>query len=361
MYLLHQKLKALNHQFFPGRVFHHPKWIVLGVNNLCNLHCKMCDVGIKATDTNFAANLTGTRPVNMPLDLLKRIIDQTARYYPKTKLGYAFTEPLIYPHLIESLGYANEQGLFTSITTNALNLKHKAEGLVQGGLNELYVSLDGPESIHNFIRGHESSFQRAIAGIEKITVMDPTLGVSVFCVLTEWNIGHLEEFIDQIKHLPLNQVGFMHTNFTTQSMADHHNNLLMGNYPATYSNTEEIDVSKMDLKVLQEEMIALRQKEYPFKITFSPEIDSAEGLNKFYHRPGELIGKRCDDVFENVMIKSDGSVIPAHGRCYNLTIGNLYNDNLKEIFNSKIISKFRKDLISHGGLFPACSRCCSAF
>ncbi len=321
----------------------------------------MCDVGIQSNDTNFAVNLTGTKPLNMPLELLKKVMDQTARYYPKTKLGYAFTEPLIYPHLIESLEYAQELDLFTSITTNALNLKQLADDLGRVGLNELYVSLDGPEAIHNYIRGHKSSFQRAVAGIERLCDHQNSPEVSIFCVLTEWNIGHLEEFIEQIKHLPLKQVGFMHTNFTTRSMADSHNALLMGNYPATYSNTEEIDVSKMDLGLLQKEMALLRTSSYPFKITFSPEIHSTEELNKFYHHPNELIGKRCDDVFENIMIKSDGSVIPAHGRCYNLTIGNLYNDNLKEVFNSKIISKFRKDLINHGGLFPACSRCCSAF
>lgn len=40
-----------------------------------------------------------THPINIPLDLIKKMIDQA-------KLGYVFTEPLIYPHLIESLKYA---------------------------------------------------------------------------------------------------------------------------------------------------------------------------------------------------------------------------------------------------------------
>jgi len=61
------------------------------------------------------------------------------------------------------------------------------------------------------------------------------------------------------------------------------------------------------------------------------------------------------------MIKSDGSVIPAHGRCYNLTIGNIYNDDLNKIWNGEIIKKFRLNLNKNGGLLPACSRCCSSF
>ena len=160
------KIEALNHRIYPQKLFHAPHWLVLGVNNICNLHCKMCDVGLKINDTNFAVNLTGTKPINMPLELIQKIMDQAAMYYPNVKLGYAFTEPLIYPHLIESLAYANERNLFTSITTNALNLKHKAAGLVDSGLDELYISLDGPEEIHNHIRGHKNSYGRAIEGIK---------------------------------------------------------------------------------------------------------------------------------------------------------------------------------------------------
>ena len=61
------------------------------------------------------------------------------------------------------------------------------------------------------------------------------------------------------------------------------------------------------------------------------------------------------------MIKSDGTAIPAHGRCYNLTVGNIYEENLTTIWNSPVLGAFRKDLMKAGGLLPACSRCCSAF
>ena len=35
----------------------------------------------------------------MSLQLINRIISQTKKYYPNSKIGYAFTEPLIYPTL----------------------------------------------------------------------------------------------------------------------------------------------------------------------------------------------------------------------------------------------------------------------
>ena len=99
----------------------------------------------------------------------------------------------------------------------------------------------------------------------------------------------------------------------------------------------------------------------PFHLSFSPEIATKEKLLEFYLQPKKLIGRTCHDIFSNLMIKSDGSVIPAHGRCYNLTVGNIYENSLKEIWTSSIYNRFRKDVVAAGGLLPACSRCCSAF
>lgn len=359
--MIKRKLKSINKRLYPQKLFYGPEWIVLGVNNVCNLHCKMCDVGIEYTASNFYQNLMGTYPLNMPIELIKILFDQTAKDFPKTKIGYAFTEPLIYPYLIESLRYAKEKNLYTSITTNALTLKQKAKEICEAELNDIFISLDGPEEIHNQIRGHKSSFAKAIDGIEELLKHSPRPNISIFCVITEWNIGHLKEFADYFKKFPIKQLGFMHTNFTPDFIVVNHNKIYGDKYPATISNTEQIEISKMNLNILLDEIREIKKTDYPFVLTFSPEIRSEIELDIFYNHPEKLIGKICNDVYRNIMVKSDGSVIPSHGRCYNLNIGNIYNNSLKEIWNSKVVSEFRKDLMNAGGLLPACSRCCSAF
>jgi radical SAM protein with 4Fe4S-binding SPASM domain len=359
--MINEMLKYSNKKFFPENYLFHPEWIVLGVNNVCNLHCKMCDVGTKTMETNFAQNLIGTHPLNMPLELFKKIVDDMALYYPKSRLGYGFTEPLVYPYLEESLLYAKSRNIKTSITTNALTLKQKAKTLVENNLDELFISLDGPQDIHNEIRGHQKSFQKAIEGIDAIWNLNPKQKISIFCVITEWNIGYLKEFCDFFIEYPLKTIGFMHTNFTPQSVAERHN-LLWGNYySATASNVEETNIDNYDLELLWSEIQEIKNADYAIPISFSPEIKTKEKLIEFYHKPEKIIGKICNDAFSNVMIKSDGSIIPSHGRCYNLTIGNLYDNSLQEIWNGQKLKKFRADLMTSGGLFPACSRCCSAF
>jgi radical SAM protein with 4Fe4S-binding SPASM domain len=354
-------VKRINERLSPGHLYYGPEWLVLGVNNICNLHCKMCDVGLDFNQSNFYTNLVGTDPMHMPIELIKQIMDETVEHFPKTKLGYAFTEPLVYKHLEESLAYATKLGLHTSVTTNALTLRQKSAGILEAGLNSLYISLDGPPEIHNMIRGHKSSFQRAIEGIEAMLASPKCPEIEVYCVITEWNIGHLEEFLDIFKKYPLKQIGFMHTNFTHDELADNHNLVYGSSYPATASNIEEIDITKMDLDVLYEEIQAILAADYPWPVSWSPNAFTKEELHKFYHKPEELWGKRCNDAFSNIMIKSDGSVIPAHGRCYNVSIGNIYDQNLKQLWNSTELARFRKTLNKAGGLLPACSRCCSAF
>lgn len=358
---LSSRLKSANIIANPRHLFYKPSWLVLGVNNICNLHCKMCDVGTQTLYTNFAKNLVGTEPLNMPIELFKRVVDQARDFCPDVKLGYAFTEPLLYPHLIESLAYAKQNGLHTAVTTNALNLKKMAPELAAVGLKELFVSLDGPQDIHNAIRGHKSSFQRAIEGIDEIIRLDAGIQISIYCVITEWNIGYLREFAKYFSKYPLTRLGFMHTNFTDQSIVDAHNSVWMDHYPATVSNIEQTDISKMNMELLWEEIAEIKSMPSAYPIVFSPEVSSYNQLLDFYLHPEKKIGKRCNDVFHNIMIKSDGTVIPAHGRCYNLTLGNLNSESLEEVWNSKVYGQFRSDILKAGGLFPACSRCCSAF
>jgi len=355
------RLRKLNAILDPQHIFQPPKWLVLGVNNTCNLHCKMCDVGVNYTQSNFFENLMGSRPVHMPLDLFRHICDQASLYFPGVRIGYAFTEPLIYVHLAESLEYAKSKRLFTSITTNGLGLKKWAPVLDEVDLNELNVSLDGPPEIHNHIRGNKHSFELAMEGIDALASRNSSIKISIYCVITEWNAKYLTTFLEHLKDKKLHRVGLMHSNFTPQHIADRHNDTFGGLYPATASNVTDTNNDAIPLDKLWEEIQEVKRRTWPFTVRFFPDLNSLRALQQYYFQPEILVGRRCMDIFSNIMIKSNGDVIPAHGRCYNLKVGNLYDNSIHEIWNSAVMAQFRKSVTAHGGLLPACSRCCSAF
>ncbi len=353
--------KQLNRTLYPRRLFYGPEWLVLGVNNLCNMHCKMCDVGLGNTGTNFYENLMGTDPVNMPLELVERVLDQAAARWPRIKVGFAFTEPLIYPHLMEAAAMVRARGLHSTVTTNGLQLDKKAAALAEAGVDEVFVSLDGPPEVHNHIRGHARGFERAFAGLEALAKLKDGPKASVFCVITEWNVGRLMEFAELFRGMPLRAMGFMHALFTPESVASAHNAVYGVRYPATASNVGEHDASRIDFDALMKEIQSLQAASFPFPISFSPNLHTADELRRFYLDPGTPMGKRCSDVDRTIMIKSDGSTVPAHGRCYNLNLGNVYQKTLPEIWNGAVLAEFRADLHAAGGLLPACTRCCSAY
>lgn len=343
----------------PGRAWHAPAWLVLGVNNICNLHCRMCDVGTGFSGSNFAFHLTGAEPRDMPLDLLTEALDQVAASWPDTTVGWAFTEPSIYPHLLPSLEHARRRGLRTTMTTNGARLPKLAADLASVGLDELFVSLDGPADVHDAIRGQQGAWRRAVEGIAKLGTQGPR--VSIFACVTPWNVGHLERLLVDLSHLSLGSVGLMHTNYTTDAMAERHNATWGARYPATASNVADLDVGDIDLDGLERELASIARRTWPFPVRSSPELPDRDSLETFYRRPETFVGRRCGDAYRSLMLKSDGTIIPAHGRCYRLTVGNLREQSLVDVWNGHTLREFRATLDGAGGLLPACARCCSAF
>src|SRR3954452_6677872 len=64
-----------------------PKWLALGINNFCNLRCRMCGVGGHGGESVFYAHLIGSDRRNMSLQLLHTILEQAGGFSPRPKVG----------------------------------------------------------------------------------------------------------------------------------------------------------------------------------------------------------------------------------------------------------------------------------
>jgi len=352
-------LRRLNERVVPGHLLMGPANIVLGVNNFCNLHCRMCDVGTGHGQTNFGANLVGAKTANMPVELFHRIAGEVAATWPRARLAFVYTEPLAWAPLGEALAYARGHGLFTSVTTNGLLLPRRAKEVAV--TNALAVSLDGPETIHDSIRRHKGSFARAVQGIEMVAAQNPSPEISVYCTITQWNVGSLRSFLADMRHLPLKRVGLIHNNFVTPGQAEEHNRLHGETLPATPSNVFEADPGAIDLDLLSQELSEIAASRYPFAVKIQPHHTTLEALETYYRHPEILLGRRCQDAFRSLMIDADGEVIPVHGRCFRFPIANVRDQSLTQLWNHDAVSSLRKTLAQAGGLLPACSRCCGGF
>jgi len=357
----HPRLRALNERLMPGRLVFGPTHVVLGVNNFCNLRCVMCDVGTGNSETNFGANLVGAKTRSMPIDLFRHIADAMVAYCPDAHLAFAFTEPLAWRPIGEALALAKERNLSSSVTTNGLLLVRHVDDLAGGRCRDLAVSLDGPEAVHDAIRRHPGSYARAIEGIEALAAKPGAPDISVYCTITELNVGSLRPFLREMSRLPLKRVGLLHNNFVTADQAEAHNALYSGSLHATASNVFLTDPARIDLKLLAEELQEIERTDYPFSVLIQPRTTSLAALETYYRHPQTPVGRACHDASRMLMIDADGEAIPVHGRCFRFPIGNIREHSLASIWNHQQLAELRRALHRAGGLLPACSRCCSGF
>jgi MoaA/NifB/PqqE/SkfB family radical SAM enzyme len=87
------------------------------------------------------------------------VVDQAASAHPA--FYFSGGEPLLYRGLDQVLAHVKRRGLIAALVTNGSLLARHAERLVEIGVDNVTVSLDGPEAVHDAIRGVPGTFARA--------------------------------------------------------------------------------------------------------------------------------------------------------------------------------------------------------
>ncbi len=102
--------------------------------NICNLRCPLCPTG---------RGVLARSPGRMEVSLLKQIIDEIAPWAYRVEL-YNWGEPLLHPDIIEIIRYASQQRVTVGLSSNLNRMDAEmARGLVESGLTQLIVSIDG--------------------------------------------------------------------------------------------------------------------------------------------------------------------------------------------------------------------------
>jgi MoaA/NifB/PqqE/SkfB family radical SAM enzyme len=346
-----------------------PRWIVLVVNNACNLHCRMCDVGTGANETIFYRNLIGQGHGNMSLDLFDRILADAERFPVRPRMSFSYTEPGIHPKIVDMVERAKAAGFYCSLTTNGFTLPRLAQPLLELGLDELFVSVDGTRDVHNDVRGSTRSFDLIMQGLEAVNAGKARLRrtvptVNVVYVFTEQSYLTLVDLLQDLRSVRPTQIVATLLNFIHPESARLHNARFGALYPATVTNLHKVNLRAFDCEALMQQIQAAKAKAVEFGIALNlrPEIGSTRTLQRYFEDVNvPVAGDFCSDPWNMVMIQTNGDVIPAHGRCFNTIAGNLNSQPLHRIWNGAVMVDFRRTLKREGGLLPACTRCCGSF
>ncbi|HNY26606.1 MAG TPA: radical SAM/SPASM domain-containing protein [Candidatus Sumerlaeota bacterium] len=201
-----------------------PNVLSINITAFCNLRCEMCmqPRGLPGDD---ATGTLGAGRSPLLADDWIRVIDQAADARP----AFYFTggEPLLYKGLDRILEHLKKRGLIAAFVTNGTLLERWAERLVEIGVDNVTVSIDGPEAVHDSIRGVPGTFQKAVAGMEALlearrrrNARFPALKIN--CVVTPASLATLGEVYDLARRIGVEEVNFQHPIFdTTQNVAAH--------------------------------------------------------------------------------------------------------------------------------------------
>ena len=161
----------------------------------CNNKCIFCHAKPKQGSKDLATESANEK------------IDKAIRLGAKHVI-FSGGEPTIRRDITELISYVKSKGLNSGIVTNARMLKYKdfLENMVSLGLSYVYVSLHGPEKIHNMITRTES-FNQTLEGIKNVSEY-PDIELMVNCVVTDMNSSGLEKIVDLLSGVRIDKIKF---------------------------------------------------------------------------------------------------------------------------------------------------------
>lgn len=337
--------------------------LYLGINSACGLACKMCDFGIGNREASlYKALRPGEEKTVLDADL---VIRRCREARPDLEaVHFIGTEPLFHRDIARMVREIKETGIKVIVTTNGLRLDRMLVPVLEAGVDELWISIDGPPAAHDEIRGHAGLFQIIASALRTnagaiAAAKARGFQLSVSCAISPLNHHLLAELVRATAELPFDLYWLTHLNYITPEIAAAHN-LAHPQYRIATSTVTipEMATDRVDPFVLYRSLREAEQLALAIGRRFEsvPALDFL-GVIEHYHRPERPVGKpHCQAPSSCLEVASDGSVT-VMSRCYQINAGNIHRQSLHEIFVGGVLREFRS-FLADKGLQPPCLRCC---
>ncbi len=297
-------------------VWGQPLMIMVEPTNFCNLKCPLCPSG----------NGQMKRPRgNMSIDDFKGLVDQMADRAVMMMM-WNQGEPYLNSCFNDMVHYAHDKGLFTFTSTNGhyIRSEAEAEAIVDSGLDEIIVSLDGVEQETYATYRVGGDIERVFAGVHRLVEAKQRRGVD----------------------LPL---------INLQFIVMRHNE---GDMRAAEQKARELGVDKFLVKTAQ--VYSSQDAE-----EFLPENDE---YSRYAGEGDALIVKGqpargCKVLWYSSMINWDGAVAPCcFDKDVDFSMGQAFNGRpFSAIWRSRPYMDFRAQLLRDRNATDMCRNCSEGY
>jgi Fe-coproporphyrin III synthase len=310
--------------------------LILMPHSRCNCRCVMCDI--------WKAN---QNKKEISFDELNRHIDQFKKWKVREVL-FSGGEPLMHSNLWSLCALLKENGIRISLLSTGLLLERNAKEVVQH-CDEVIVSLDGSEEVHDHIRNIPQAFKKLAEGVKGLKKIKTDFRVTARCVLQRMNYNDFENIVNAAKNIGLDQISFLAADVSTAAFNrenpwnDDHKNEIALNAGEALQFEQIIEQSFYTLvNEYQTGFIAERPDKMRKIVNHYKALN---GLSENQSPP-------CNAPWVSAVIESDGSVMPCF---FHKPYGNIYDHTLDEVINSSAAIKFRKQL--NVATDPICKKC----
>lgn len=310
--------------------------LVLMPHSRCNCRCVMCDI--------WKANRNGTEL--SAEDLAPHLDDLRALNVQWVTLSGG--EALMHSNLWTLCRELKALDVRITLLSTGLLLQKHAANVVQW-CDEVIVSLDGDEEVHDAIRNVPRAFRRLAQGVRALHEQAPTYPVSGRCVLQRRNYDRLPHIVDAARDIGLEQISFLAADVSTTAF----------NRPEGWNEERVADVAlsrdeSAHFAQVVEETIANYAAD--FENGFIAE--SPDKLHRLVEYYAALNGERdfppvrCNAPWVSAVVEADGAVRPCF---FHDALGNIRSQPLAGILNSPEAIEFRRNLDMARD--PTCRKC----
>jgi MoaA/NifB/PqqE/SkfB family radical SAM enzyme len=315
--------------------------VILMPHSACNCRCAMCDI--------WKAN-------NHLRQLKEEDIEGllvTFRKFHTREVVMSGGEAILNPNFFRFCELIKKEGIKVTLLSTGLTIgKHVPE--ILKWVDEIIVSLDGDENIHDHIRNIPGAFRKLKAGIESIHRQDKNYKITGRSVIHKLNFNCWSSIIDAAKELRLRQISFLPADLSSEAFNRKE--------PWSRQRQDEIMLNEKELeemKFIIDRICNTQRMDFDSGfIAESPEklrkiltyYSACQGLNSFPY-------KKCNAPWVSTVVEADGTVRPCF---FHAPIGNIRTDSLDKILNSKTGRVFRSSLDIQAD--KICERCvCSLY
>ena len=168
-----------------------PAYVSFTLTNACNLRCQMCG---QWGPEGYIRTGRGRPGRPLKVEEWMRLADEAAAHGISSILLRG-GEPFMFPGIGRLLEHLRGLGLFVSIDSNGTRLGNFAEELVRLGGIHVTVSVDGPEAIHDAVRGLPGCFAQIAGGLARLAQLDAgrprRVSRSICFTISPWSVAGL--------------------------------------------------------------------------------------------------------------------------------------------------------------------------